>query len=307
MKAPVFDTYFGSSHDGPGLRTVFFLQGCPLKCAWCHNPEGILERRIWWDAKKCIGCGECLNACDYGALTFDGAGARINNALCVRCGECVRNCPGGALKLTSADQSVDELTETALNYRNLYLRSGGGVTVSGGEPLAHAEFVNALFRSLKSNGIRTALDTCGCAPSPALERALEFADLALYDIKLTDARRHRDYTGVDNALILANFETCLNWARRGNALWARTPLIPGYTDDATNIMAIARLLSRAPIERWELMAFNNLCADKYRRLGMDWPLKGLPLLTREQLARARHAAMCAGFPEDKLVITGLNT
>ncbi|MBN2387897.1 MAG: glycyl-radical enzyme activating protein [Anaerolineales bacterium] len=297
-----------STEDGPGIRTTVFFKGCPLHCAWCHNPESISSLlQVQWHADRCLECLTCLNVCPRGCLTMTRAGMEIDRVRCSRCGKCAEACPANALEMLGRQVTVDELLPELLKDRAYYLASGGGVTLSGGEPLLQMDFVEALLRGLKEAGIHTALDTCGQAQAANLVRLLPYVDLVLYDVKLADAGAHQKYTGLPNQKILANLLVLRDALRDGGLgveLWVRTPLIPGATAGAANLAAIGRFLAEhldGCLARWELCAFNNLARDKYSRLDQDWAYAGQALMTSAELAACEQAAR-AHFPDPQIVL-----
>lgn len=302
----------GSTHDGPGLRTVLFLKGCPLRCAWCQNPESMgLEPEVWWDARRCIGCRACLEACPNLALTESARGLALARERCRRCGTCVEACPSRALAFTSTDWSVERLTREALKDRDYHAAFGGGVTVSGGEPLVQYRAVAELLRRLQHAGVHTALDTCGMAPPQALAAVLPHTHHVLFDIKLLDAGQHRTHTGQPNETILANLDAIATAIRNGTsaaALWVRTPLIPGVTAVPENIAAIGRFIQERLLDvvsRWELCAFNNACRGKYQRMGLPWPYAETPLMSQTAAMALRNTALAAGIPAETIATSGL--
>lgn len=314
MDILLFDIYYGTTHDGPGMRTTFFLKGCPLQCAWCHNPEGIDRKpQLWWDAKKCIGCMECIAICPHHALTPGEKGTVINRELCQRCFTCAENCPSGALSRAGEYKSVDALVHEAEKGRTFYETFGGGVTVSGGEPMLQYEAVGELFSKLSERKIHTALDTCGNVPWEWCEAVLPYTDCILYDIKLFDSARHEAFTGVPNGLILENFTHLIRYRRERKpslTIWVRTPVIPDYTDDVENISAIGAYLNstaKTDVERWELCCFNNLCIDKYRKLQIPWALEGKRLLPAARVEEIKESAYKSGFPVANIVVSGINS
>lgn len=301
-----------STEDGPGLRTTVFFKGCSLRCEWCHNPESLSPHpQIQWLENRCIGCGTCLIACPRGYLTRTAKGLVINRALCQGCGTCAEACPAGALELLGTRVELDELIAKLLKDRSFFAVSGGGVTASGGEPALQAPFVAALFQRLQAEGVHTALDTSGACAASALETMLPYTDLVLYDLKEIDGEKHRRFTGQDNARILENVLLVRRWQlARGNtspALWVRTPLIPGATATAENIAGIGRFIAEhlnSSVERWELCAFNNLCRDKYRRLGMTWAFADTTLLSEAEVAALADCARRSGVDPAIVVATG---
>ena len=306
----------GTTHDGPGIRTTVFVKGCPLSCSWCQNPESINPKQeIWYEPAKCIGCMECAGACKYGALSGGGDGIAIDRAKCIGCCECAAVCPAKAMSAVGTVWTVDGLLREVLKDKHYYDEFGGGVTVSGGEPLLHSGFLTEFFDGLRTAGVHIALDTCGCAPRKTLTELASRADAALYDIKLADPAKHKELTGRDNGLILGNFCAVAELARqiktdggRCMQLWVRTPLIPGVTDTDSNIRDIADfLLENAAdvLERWELCAFNRACVAKYAKMQLPWPYEGLGMMLQRDIDRIKALAVSRGFPPEKLITTGL--
>jgi pyruvate formate lyase activating enzyme len=277
-----------STEDGPGIRTTVFLKGCPIRCAWCHNPEGISPKPelVWYDV-RCIGVRDCLSACPEDALELTPDGMRIDRERCTACGACADACPAGALEVIGREWTPDQVLAEVQRDIAFYETSGGGVTLSGGEPMAQASFVLALARLCQEAEIHVALDTCGVVAWERYERVLPFVDLVLYDLKVFDRERHWASTGVDNTLVLENSRRI---AATGTPMWIRTPVIPGYTADVDNIAALGDFIAAElpAIERWELLAYTNLGQPKYRRLDLPYALNGVPLLTQAEM-EALHA------------------
>lgn len=285
-----------STEDGPGLRTTLFVKGCPLKCAWCHNPESISpQSHIEWNGAHCIGCRSCVGVCPTGAVIPGADGIVIDKKKCTLCFRCVDECPALALERKGLEMSVDEAFAELIKDR-AYFGTEGGVTLSGGEITMQYAETEKLLKKLSDAGIHTAIDTCGLCKREALETLLPYTDLVLYDLKLADSAQHRRWTGADNAVILENFEYLCALRASGAAdfgLWVRTPIIPGASDSVENVAAIAKIVgSRA--DRWELCAFNNLCRSKYERLGADWLFRASPLMTRGEMEQLTAAARAAG-------------
>lgn len=301
-----------STEDGPGIRTTVFFKGCPLACAWCHNPESISAApQVQWLEQRCIGCGTCLAACPRGCLSRDASGSIvIDRTCCAGCGACATACPANALELLGRVVTVEELLTEVLKDRAYYETSGGGVTLSGGEPTLQARFVLAFLQRLRAAGVHTALDTCGLMSPQTLEALLPIVDLVLYDLKELDGERHRAFTGQSNDRILENARLVRRFIveRAPHVrLWIRTPLIPGATATRENLLGLGAFIAAhldGVVERWELCAFNNLCRDKYRRLGLSWPFAETPLLTAEELAAAVTWARESGVAPELVVATG---
>ncbi len=291
----IFNIQRFSIEDGPGIRTTVFMKGCPLRCVWCHNPEGLEKKRqlMWFDI-RCIGARDCLTACPLGALDLTSGGMVIDRELCDGCGRCSDACPAGAIEVVGKDVSAREVFDEVVRDEAFYRNSGGGLTVSGGEPAMQPRFVSELLALAGKEGIHTALDTCGYCPGDVLERLLELSDMAMLDLKVMDEARHLELTGVELGPVLESGRTI---SRSGKPVWVRTPIIPGCTDSEENVKAIADFIKEEipNAERWDLLPFNNTCGSKYSRLGMRWALEETPLVgagEMEALARAAAAAGC---------------
>ena len=279
-----------STQDGPGIRTTVFLKGCSLHCAWCHNPEIISSKPfLQWQSQLCIGCQTCILSCPNDSLSMENGILRVDRKVCRLCGECTDACPAHALEIIGKKIYRTELSEELLQDSALFARSGGGVTFAGGEPALQPEFTAAMMEILHQQGIHTALATGGNVPRASLEMILPHTDLVLYDLKIMDAGQHQRFTRADNALILENLHWLGQYIHRevpSTKLWIRTPLIPQATATKANLQAVAAFLNeleRDVVERWELRAFNNMCSDKYTRLGMDSEYGDQPLMPQAAL------------------------
>jgi len=269
----VFSIQRYSIQDGPGIRTTIFLKGCPLKCKWCSNPESqnpypeIMVRRA-----RCNGCGKCLDVCDCGAITVDEGGLRVDRSTCDLCMKCVDVCPTDAIEITGKNITLEEAIEECSKDELFYRNSGGGVTLSGGEPLDQPEFALNLLKECKERSLSTALDTCGYASWEVLDRVLEYTDLVLFDIKHLDAEIHRKGTGLGNQLILENLRRIVDAGR--TRVWLRVPIIPNYNDSEQYIERLARAITKMPAEKISLLAYHEWGKPKYEFLGRDYPLDG---------------------------------
>jgi pyruvate formate lyase activating enzyme len=288
----VFDIKRFSIHDGPGIRTTIFLKGCPLNCWWCHNPEGQrMEPELILRPERCIGCGACLDVCESGAVVLEGDVIVTRRARCTACGACVDVCYTEARELVGRHMTVDQVMDEIGQDVAFYDQSGGGVTFSGGDPLAQPAFLRDLLRACQTRGVHTALDTCGHAPWEVLDGVREDVDLFLYDLKLMDDARHREFTGVSNELILGNLEAL---SRKGHQIVLRVPIIPGINDDEENLRRIAVLAADLPsLERVDLLPYHRIGRDKYQRLGRPCPMPDIDPPSQAELATIEE--MLQGF------------
>lgn len=272
-KGIIFNIQRFSVHDGPGIRTTVFMKGCPLHCPWCSNPESqdfalsLMARDV-----LCRGCGACVEACAQEAITITPeAGRRIDRAQCNGCLLCAQACLYHALHICGASMETDEVLREVLKDRVFYKNSGGGMTVSGGEPLAQSGFVMQLLEQSKREGLHTALDTCGYGPWADLEALLPFVDLLLFDIKHLDSSEHKRTTGRGNELILENLEKAAGLV----PLWLRIPLIAGFNDSPDHIKRIALLGKAMGAQRISLLPYHEGGRAKNEQLGRPDQLAGV--------------------------------
>jgi pyruvate formate lyase activating enzyme len=295
MTGRVFDIKRYSIHDGPGIRTTVFLKGCALGCLWCHNPESIAAgpELMHWPG-RCARCYACVESCPKAAIAKDERGAIvIDRVLCDLCGRCAEACLYDAAQIVGRDMSVDEVLAEAEKDRIFYDQSGGGVTLSGGDPAVQSAFAEALLDGCRRRGLRTAVDTAGFSPNGAFERLAAKADLVLFDLKLMDDARHREMTGVSNVPILDNLKRL---AGGRTEVWVRLPLIPGVNDDDGNIgRTIAFLRSLGTIRRIGLLPYHAGGLEKARRIGKEKDFRKFGPPTEERLAAIEAAFRGAGF------------
>lgn len=273
----VFNIQRYSIHDGAGIRTLVFLKGCPLRCLWCCNPESQKsEPEIGFIRSRCAGaaaCGApCVTACPAGALSLDTEGkAVLDRQVCDACGECAATCMKDALKVVGRSMSVEEVMTELEKDRPFYRRSGGGVTVGGGEPLAQPEFTAALLAAAQEAYLHTAVETCGYASWESLEMVLRHVDMLQFDLKHMDPARHRELTGVSNDRILENLRRVL-FIKDPEEVVVRFPVIPGCNDSAKDIGEMARFIAGLGYRQAELVPYHRLGVSKYAQYGMVYPL-----------------------------------
>ncbi len=274
LKGLVFDVQKFAIHDGGGIRTVVFLKGCPLKCAWCANPESIDGRQeITFIKNNCIHCGKCLKACPQQALGQNSElplSPVIDRDRCTLCGECLKTCYAGALNIVGRYVSVAELMVMIERDRKFYDQSGGGVTFSGGEPTAQADFLKAALKEARLRGIHTAIETSGFMKWEKLETVLKYVDLALVDIKHMDPKQHANLIGVPNGLILENLK---KMAAMGLPVRIRLPLIPGYNDSLENMKDAAEFVKDlSNVQAVDILPYHRLGEMKWAQLDCSYEL-----------------------------------
>lgn len=267
--ALIFDIKRFAINDGPGIRTTLFMKGCPLRCVWCHNPEGISPKPVkLYTKKKCIGCQSCVEICPQHNLTLTADGIKeVGN--CILCGKCTDECPTLALQMAGKEWEMDKLMEIVEKERKVMEDSEGGVTVCGGEPLMHPDYLIALLTELKRRGIHRTVDTTLFASEQTVERVMPLADLFLVDLKHMDCEKHKFYTGVPNEQILSNIRLISAAEAR---FWIRIPLIVGVNADDDNLKASADFLASLPNapECVNLLVYHDVGKGKHARMGTSY-------------------------------------
>ena len=278
----IFDIKKYAIHDGPGIRTTVFFKGCPLACRWCHNPEGInIESERIYHRERCIGCGECIQICPQKVLIQTAEGVFSNPAKCVRCRACAEHCPSEAVEFIGQKMTVAEVVRQIEKDIAFYDESGGGITLSGGEPLMQPEFLLELLDACADLDLHRIVDTTGYADAKLMLNVAEKTDLFLYDLKLMDDDKHREFTGVSNEQILNNLKLLAQNAAR---IQVRIPIIPGINDDTENIERTGDFVSSlSGVEQVSILPFHNSARAKYGRLGMECISSDIETPTEAQL------------------------
>jgi len=291
----VFEIERFAINDGPGIRTIVFLKGCPLSCKWCANPESreFENQLFFWDT-KCIGCGRCVKQCPMAALTWHGR-VLIDRDCCMLCGTCAETCYAEALEVVGHVMRADEVMAQVDRDARYYKESGGGVTFSGGEPFSQPEFLVSLASLAKERGYTTAVETSGYVPWETIERGLPLLDTFLFDLKCMDDATHRELTGVGNRLIQENFIRILEHAP-GVAVVVRVPVITGLNSDDENCKRIIRFLNKHhPGCRVDILPYHRLGVSKYSRLGWRYPCPGIQPPTARRMQEIQDMFTAEGY------------
>lgn len=294
MTGLITDIQRFSIHDGPGIRTTVFLKGCNMVCAWCHNPEALaIKRQLQFYPDKCIGCGACFSACGYGVHEIKEGMRQLHRAHCTACGACAEVCCAESLQMAGKEVTIEAVMEEVLADRDFYAHSGGGITLSGGEPACQIAFAKELLNCSKQEGLHTAIETNLSLGWSEYEGLLPFTDLVLFDIKLMDPELHQTWTGISNDIVMSNARTL---SETGKPMVVRTPVIPGVNDDPETISAIAEFIKDfKSLQYYELMPYHPLGAGKYTSLGMEYAMRVERAPSEEQMQALAAAARNIGI------------
>jgi len=278
--AHIFDIKRFALHDGPGIRTTVFFKGCPLTCQWCHNPESQSTRpQLLFDRAACVGCGGCVEACPEGAVKMRAERPAVDVDLCRVCGACVEACLRGARSIVGQTVSIDQILQVVIADEVFYAESGGGVTLSGGEPLLQPEAAEGLLSACKARGLHTALDTSGQGAAGDIRRLIPMVDLFLFDLKSADPVRHVEGTGCPSDSIVENARIV---DASGTPIWVRIPVIPGWNDSLEELENLCRLASTMThVEAVHLLPYHRGGVHKWDRLGAEAPFATSPVSRAE--------------------------
>ncbi len=294
-KGIIFDIKRYAIHDGPGIRTTVFLKGCPLRCQWCQNPEGLeLDAEVFWRENRCAeDCRACVTACPSRAVSKNGNRVVVDKKKCDFCRICDDACVYDALEIVGREVSVEEIMEEIEKDRVFFDESGGGVTFSGGEPLLQADFLQSLIEEVKKSNIHVALDTSGCVPFEDLQRVSDRVDLFLYDLKIMEDETHKKYTGVSNQIILENLKKLSD---KKKAIHVRIPLVSGVNDDKQNIQRFAEYLrTLRNVKNISLLAYHRGGCEKYRRLQKEEQLRTFQSPSKKRMEEVKKFLVDSGF------------
>ncbi len=292
-KGLIFDIQRYSIHDGPGIRTLIFFKGCPLRCKWCSNPESWHPSpQLLYDESTCVGCGSCIEACSHMAIKKQGKKIVTDRKRCQGCGDCIDACYCGARRIAGKYMSVEDLIREVEKDTIFYRNSNGGITLSGGEVLAQSDFAASLLKACKKDGFHTAIETCGLGSFSAIEKLLPHLDLVLYDLKHLDDEQHREQTGVSNKEILANFKTLV---RQHVPIVPRIPLIPGLNDSPNQLEAVCAFFNELGLQTFDILSYHRLGMQKYDELGLDYSIKKINPFSTEALDEILEFFKSRGF------------
>lgn len=279
-KGNVFNIERHSLHDGPGIRTIVFLAGCPLRCLWCANPEGLQKKSLFVMKNLCVGCGTCEKVCECNAISMVDGKCTTDRLKCEVCGRCTEYCPAGARKMYGKEMTIDEVHDIVIRDEVFFRQSGGGLTISGGEPFVQWEFAGELLKRARECGINTAVETCGCVPWEHIEPFVQYINMFLYDVKHADPEKHRLFTGKTNHLIQSNL--CKLGALGAN-ITIRVPVIPGVNDTEEEIRDIAKIASEVNAVRMDVLPYHRLAESKHEQLDTIFEMNEVDILESERV------------------------
>ena len=282
----IFNIQRYSIHDGPGIRTTEFLKGCPLRCKWCSNPESINPfPELFLRRDRCDQCKKCIEVCTPKAIYFDKEIIQINRSKCNLCMKCIGVCPLDVIDIIGKKVSVHDIISEVMQDELFYINSGGGATISGGEPLYQLDFTLNLLKEFKRKSLHTTIDTTGYAKSEDFEKILPYTDLILFDIKHLDTEIHQKETGIPNEVILNNFERSLIRKKR---VWVRVPVIPDFNDSIQYMEKLAKFLSKKPIDKISLLKYHEWGKHKYKYLDRIYPLKNASFISDDLILKFKN-------------------
>lgn len=282
LKASVMEIERFAIHDGPGIRTLVFLQGCPLHCIWCANPESqTIGRHLLYDKRKCVGCGACAKNCSHQAISCVQDHPVFHREACAHCGKCMDACLQEAIRFSGKLMSVGEILEVVMRDKDYYRNSGGGITISGGEPFVQYEALMVLLEGSREMGLHTAVETCGHVPFDRVQKAEPLLDAFLFDLKHISPEKFREYTGGDLAVILQNLEYVASAAPQ--KITIRVPVIPGFNADEDTLNGILEKAARLGVKTVHLLPYHTMGMVKYEQLDKPYLLPCTTSMRKEEL------------------------
>ncbi|WP_317394890.1 glycyl-radical enzyme activating protein [Faecalicoccus pleomorphus] len=292
-KGLIFNIQKFSIHDGPGIRTTIFLKGCPLRCKWCANPESQSANvQILWDQKKCVHCLQCVKSCMHQAISCREGEIHIDEALCQGCLNCVSTCLQSALSNEGETKEIEEIVRIALQDKDFYEESGGGITISGGEGMSQPDFLKELVKELKKHNLHLAIETTGYIPKETFHELAPLFDLLLFDVKHYDTNRHFEGTGVHNEQIINN----LKWAfHQGLEILPRIPVIPSFNNSIQDAAGLASLLTEIGLKKVQLLPFHQFGERKYEMMHKEYAYKNVKALQKEDLTEYQNEFIKKGL------------
>ncbi|WP_334259022.1 glycyl-radical enzyme activating protein [Faecalicoccus pleomorphus] len=292
-KGLIFNIQKFSIHDGPGIRTTFFLKGCPLRCKWCANPESQSANvQILWDQKKCVHCLQCVKSCMHQAISCREGEIHIDEELCQGCLNCVSTCLQSALSNEGETKEIEEIVRIALQDKDFYEESDGGITISGGEGMSQPDFLKELVKELKKHNLHLAIETTGYIPKETFHELAPLFDLLLFDVKHYDTNRHFEGTGVHNEQIINN----LKWAfHQGLEILPRIPVIPSFNDSIQDAAGFASLLTEIGLKKVQLLPFHQFGERKYEMMHKEYAYKNVRALQKEDLTEYQNEFIKKGL------------